>query len=446
MNRRAHVSLLGVLCMGCLVSVRGESHPVPGGAEQPASRLEQLIEANIVATHAYQVLLAKQSGRSDLICFSPNGLSEPELQSLVDHQAALLHDDLIQVLAWTRREPTRFDPARDLEPMLNAPLRLDPKLPVNVFSSYLIETTGADRVNARAIATLYQVCLEVDRDGTLLWDLMDFIQALGLPTYTGQLGLPGTDEDFLAVGRKLAQITCDAPFPDSPSTPFAWEICGRKIWNWGLKNLHVRDQFVMARELLEEPDIRILIPSMKALEPRRIAVIGHSFTMQSHWATPGSFAAVVGAVLAMTNPAIQYRQWGAGGLTASRAYRNFYSEVLDWKPDLVLFAVALRGEEDRTDFASMCNGLAGSGARVCTFDNLQDPSEATGPEPLWEKAGELGLRVIEVEPLLNAAPDRASFLCLDKIHMTEPYHRLVAREWLRFLLGARSARLSGTGH
>ena len=132
-------------------------------------------------------------------------------------------------------------------------------------------------------------------------------------------------------------------------------------------------------------------------------------------------------------------------MTASRAYRNFYREIREWKPDLVLFAVALRGDQDRSDFSSMCRGLAADGARVCTFDNLQDPSEASGPEPLWKRAGELGLTVIEVEPLLNAAPERTDFLCLDKIHMTEPYHRLMAREWLKFLLGARSARLADAG-
>jgi hypothetical protein len=147
----------------------------------------------------------------------------------------------------------------------------------------------------------------------------------------------------------------------------------------------------------------------------------------------------------MTNPGIQYRQWAAGGLTASRAYQSFYTDVLAWEPDLVLFAVALRGEVDRADFSTMCRGLAGAGARVCAFDNLRDPSEASGPEPLWEKAGELGLTVIEVDLLLAAAPDKAGFLCLDKIHMTEPYHRLMAREWLKFLLGARPAAIASEG-
>ena len=45
-------------------------------------------------------------------------------------------------------------------------------------------------------------------------------------------------------------------------------------------------------------------------------------------------------------------------------------------------------------------------------------------------ARETGMTVIEVSPLLAAAPDREQFLCLDGIHMTEPYHRLMAKQWL----------------
>jgi hypothetical protein len=47
------------------------------------------------------------------------------------------------------------------------------------------------------------------------------------------------------------------------------------------------------------------------------------------------------------------------------------------------------------------------------------------------------IEVIEVGSVLSSSPDRARFVCLDGIHMTEPYHRLMAKEWLKFLAGAR---------
>ena len=48
-----------------------------------------------------------------------------------------------------------------------------------------------------------------------------------------------------------------------------------------------------------------------------------------------------------------------------------------------------------------------------------------------------GITVVEVAALLAAAPDRDRFTSLDGIHMTEPYHRLMAKEWLKLLAGAR---------
>jgi len=41
-----------------------------------------------------------------------------------------------------------------------------------------------------------------------------------------------------------------------------------------------------------------------------------------------------------------------------------------------------------------------------------------------------------VSPTLAASPNRGRFLCLDHIHMTEPYHRLMAKEWLKIIVGA----------
>jgi len=56
-------------------------------------------------------------------------------------------------------------------------------------------------------------------------------------------------------------------------------------------------------------------------------------------------------------------------------------------------------------------------------------------------ARQAGMTVVEVGALLASAPDRDRFVCLDGIHMTEPYHKLMAREWLKLLVGARQAEL-----
>ena len=48
-----------------------------------------------------------------------------------------------------------------------------------------------------------------------------------------------------------------------------------------------------------------------------------------------------------------------------------------------------------------------------------------------DAARQAGIEVVTVSTILAASPDRRRFSCLDHIHMTEPYHRLMAKRWLR---------------
>jgi hypothetical protein len=410
-------------------------------AAAPASSpFEQLVEANILGTHAFQVALAKKEAKADPTCYSPGTLTDARLAAIEAHQAALLKADVKAVRAWAEGKASAFDPKRDLEPLLASGLTLPDTLPVNVFTRWLSDRTKAPRVETRAIASLFQTNLEVERDGDRLQELFAFYAGLGLPVYLGQLGLPGTDEDFLAMGRELEGKSCASPVG---TTTAEWQIAGRKNWNWGEKNLGIRDDKVLARELLEEPEVKALIPRIKALPAQRIAVIGHSFTMQLHWSTPGAFVPVVTAIFARENPGVELRQFEGGGLTSTRALNRFYTDVVAWKPQQVLLVVLNRTDADLESFRRLGSGLGEAGARVLTFDDVHDPKGT--PTERRERelavARETGMTVIEVGPLIAAAPDRDRFLCLDGIHMTEPYHRLMAKQWLAFLVGARGPAL-----
>ena len=412
-------------------------------APEPApSRLAQLVEANILGTHAFQVALARKESKGDPACYSPGPLTDAQLAALEVHQAALLKADVKAVRSWAEGQPSAFDPKADLEPLLASGLRLPERLPVNVFTGWLASRSPSNaRARVRAIASLFQTNLEVERDGDRLQEQFAFYAGLGLPVYVGQLGLPGTDEAFLAMGRELEPETCVSPFGTAAAD---WQIAGRKNWNWGEKNLGIRDDKVLAKELLEEPDVKALVPRIRALPAQRIAVIGHSFTMQLHWSTPGSFVPVVTAIFGRENPGVEFRQFQGGGLTSTRAVNRFYADVVAWKPQQALLVVINRTDEDLDSFRRLGRGLAEAGANVLTFDDVHDPKgTALGlRERELQAARETGMTVIEVSPVLAAAPDRERFLCLDGIHMTEPYHRLMAKQWLEFLVGARGAKLT----
>src|SRR5215212_833692 len=85
-----------------VMAVLSTGAPLPTSrADDSARRLSQLVEANVIAVHAFQVLLAKQSGKGDKSCFSPGSLSDAELAALSDHQTSLLKSDLGEVRAVT---------------------------------------------------------------------------------------------------------------------------------------------------------------------------------------------------------------------------------------------------------------------------------------------------------------------------------------------------------
>ena len=175
------------------------------------------------------------------------------------------------------------------------------------------------------------------------------------------------------------------------------------------------------------------------MKPQKIAIIGHSFTMGAHWSSPSSFVPIVAAMFAGINAGVEFRQFQAGGLTASRALKNFYSDALAWKPGKVLLVVLARQDEDYDALRQMGEGFAKSSVQCVIFDNLHDP-EAQDPAKsarFNQVAHAASMTIIQVDSILRSAPEREQFVCLDKIHMTEPYHRLMAKEWLKFLVGAK---------
>lgn len=405
----------------------------------PSARLAKLIEANVIAVHAYQIALARKLGKGDPNCYGSK-LSDTDLESIVSHQGNLLASDTTVMTAWAKGQKSTFDPSQDLDPILSSSLTIPENAPVNTFTTYLRKQSNVPSAHVRAIANLYQTILEVERDGDRLQEEYDFFIALNLPVTLRQLDLPGNDALFLEAGTSLSAQTCVSPFDTDAA---AWQIAGRKIWNWGDKKLHMRDEQVLAREISQEADLKAVIAKIHALPAQKIAIIGHSFTMGAHWSSPSSFVPIVSSIFGKRNPQVEFKQFAAGGLTASRAYKNFFSEVRSWKPDKILLVILTRTDEDFAALRQLAEGFSNEETKLYMFDNLLDPDEKDRAlkNRQLEVALASGITVIEVGEILASSPQRDQFLCLDGIHMTEPYHRLMAKEWLKFLVGAREAKM-----
>jgi hypothetical protein len=441
-NTATHDSLwtMGIMvtiaCLSLLPRIEAKPVVSPSSGKQTTpSRRAQLVEANIIAVHAYQIILARKDGKASSACYPDAAPDTVVLQDLVNHQQSLLAQPTDQVVRWADSMPSSFDPTKDLQPLLDAKLTLSPDLPVNVFTRYLeTEAPGQAKESIRSVANLYQTVLELERDGDLLQDLYRFYIALKLPVYVGQLGLPGSDADFLTAAQKVAGKSCASPV--DLSVP-AWQIAGRKVWNWGEKNLHIRDANTVAKELLADPQIAMLIPAMKALPTERIVILGHSFTMDQHWASPSAFVPIVTAMFALENPRVQFWQGSAGGQTYSRAYRSYYATALASKPNIVLLVLTNRTPADVDALKTMAAGFRASGARVLIFDDVEDTNtDETRPQRTALIARDAGVEIIPARAILDAAPNHDSFPCMDGIHKKEPYHRLMAALWLKAILAA----------
>ena len=434
MRKLRQCCVVGATLAAGVVMAEGDS-----GLRDPevSRRTQALVEANIVATHAYQVNLALQSGKGDPKAWSAQGLSTNDLAALIQHQQKLLAGPVGDVVAWVRGQNSAFDPARDLNPILASPLRASAtNLPVNVLAKMLGER-GASGIRVRALASLLQMMLDIDRDGTQLQDMFVRYAALGLPVHTAQLGLQETtDAEFLVLAQRLSPALCVSPFETDPVTV---RMLFRKMWNWGHRHTGERDKTVLARELMNEPDIQALLPRIRAMPAQKIAVIGHSFTMYMHWSSPAAFVPIVAEIFALANPKVEVRQWQAGGMNASRAdCQKFYQEALAWKPDRVLIVVANKGPKDPPALERMTAGFAAQGIEVMMPDTIYDGLTVDTkyywePDALREIARKTGIVLLPSGAVIDASPDKDRLVSLDHVHMTEPYHRLMARIWLRFL-------------
>ena len=419
-------------------------------------KADDLVDANVIATHAYQVLLAEKAGKKfDEYCWGGSGLGAGELQALVDHQKALLATPAEELQLWAGGARTPFEPRRDLKPILESRLRPSAAtLPVNVLVAWLNEKRQtrargsapagegeySGKTQVKALAGLLQMMLEIERDGERLQDMFRLYHALGLPVHVGQIGIAAaSDEEYLQFGKELAPRMCPSPFQADPPT---LQMLFRKMYIWGRRHTGERDKAVLAKELLAEKDVAALVPLIRKMRAEKIAVIGHSYTMEVNWSSPAPFVPVVSEIFKSLNPGLEVRQWGAGGLTYSGAYSRykFHEAVLAWRPQRVLLVLATAAKEDDEALDKMSAAFNRLGVKAMLFDRLA-PAQANFPWDPQKKAGRGAANVIEVSKLLNESPDTGKFLSLDGIHMTEPYHRLMAKEWLKYLLGVRGEKL-----
>ena len=424
-----------------LAGCRDRRATTPGGEndvkkQDALGRRVRLVEACIAGTHAYQVKLHKKSGDGDPEAFGDQGMTDAQLDVLVDAQKTLLAADPDEVKKWVADGVSAPQAAAAVKTLSDARLQLDERLPVTVAADVLEgkpPVTTPDRL--LALASLLQVCLEVNRDGTALQEMCRLYLPLGLLVGPSDLGIEDSNRAFLAVGTELARRSCKAPVKTSRA---AWQIALRKVQNWSIKHRGVGPA-EYADEVLARADIKPLVDKLKTMPPTRILFLGHSFTGPDHWSTLAPMNEVLRAAFAKLSGAVVVGRMGHGGMSASQARDRFLKDALAWKPDRVFLVIVVRSDADYAALAEMTRTFRDVGCETACFDTLH-PTRTSWINPKREKlvaaAKTSGLVVIAVGDKLAAHPQKRDFVCLDGIHMRPSYHKFMAGELLKHLVSS----------
>lgn len=392
-----------------------------------------VIHALINGVHWGQVLLherVKPETRSPL--FELNGVALETVQARAAAFDVLLKE-LAGNRAW-RKSELRADLRKLVAELKAAPLPVDPSLPFHVAYNVIAQNLAPEKVPAAlALANLYQLNMEEHRDGDGLQDLFQVYINAGFPVDLLQFGLPNSDEHLQLYSNRCAAACAPAPFK---TDAFAWLVTFNRIEMWGEKNTGRRDKFVLARELLADPEILPLIPKLSELPHQRVAFIGYSMMMSVNWSTYAAWNDIASEALRCLNPRYEYAGFQMGGITASHALQALIPQALEYKPTDAYLLMRVETEPDAAAFETLIRVLQRIGTKVHVIDDVRPYVK---PLPEHEHANRrraaerTGADLVRFLELGLAHAEFRSWECLDRIHMRTPGHVFYARELLKRL-------------
>lgn len=396
------------------------------------TKLQDIVRASAIGTHAFEILKARKSG-ADLEHFRAEGLTDKDLTTLVEHHRSLIRTDPKGILAWADGKSSAFDPSRHLSPLLNSNLRLSDRLPVYVAQRHLAKALGMPTDEALAAANLFQMTLEIERDGDVLQELIEFYLGLRISLSVDKIG-PSDDERqprFLELGKRMAEETCPSPFATDAAS---WQITGMKLVHWIGKKAGTCDHRTIAAELMGQAEVQTLLPGLKKIPAQRIAVVGHSYTMFVQWSTPAPFTWIAKGVLEKVNPGVSFLHLGGGSMQPGTAMRLYRDIVLEYKPAQVYFYLVVTTDQDVTDLALLVRTFANAGI-ACNAFTQRYAKDYQNVDCLKQVASLAPLRIVDIEGALQSRFPNKDFMSLDGIHPIELYHRLAAVELLKAIHG-----------
>ena len=401
-------------------------------------RRGQVVESFIQAIHLHQVNLCLSGKTGDIHAFADIGRTAEARAVLLQEFDTLAATGADGIARWVEQGDAA-EPAvgRAVGALLAKPAPLADALPVSQVAALLrARAPQAELAGIRALASLYQLVLEVERDGTVLPAMFKNYIALKLPVFLDEIGLAYDTADFIAMAELLAASCCAAPVDVSLRS---WQLASRKIKNLGERHAGKVTAEHYADELAGWPEVAACADVVRKWAPRRFTVLGHSFTMSAHWASHASFTDMAFTLMARWNPNFTVTRVHAGSMTPRKAVElKLVDRALESKPTDTIIVMVVDTGEHRQILQDIIRRLRGIGSRVYFFDALSADGYPLSryPTAVPEAARQAGASIVEVKKTLENHPWRSQFLCLDECHMDPPYHKVMAAEFIKFLTRA----------
>jgi hypothetical protein len=192
-----------------------------------------------------------------------------------------------------------------------------------------------------------------------------------------------------------------------------------------------------ALDLLEDPEIKPLIPVFRQFPPLRLAICSHSASWSIQRFTVGGFIDIAAEAVRCVNTNLTYKGFHSGAMPADRALNDFLKPMQEYKPTDTYILVF---PDPVSALAALADGMKSVDSRVYIFDpvfpwmSLPPQAQAT----IRKTCQEHGAVFLEWTKLSWGVPGVQDWMAMDE-HMLTAGHLFFAKELLK-----EWARIYGT--
>ncbi|MEA2062317.1 MAG: GDSL-type esterase/lipase family protein [Gemmatimonadota bacterium] len=327
----------------------------------------------------------------------------------------------------------------------------DPAAVVMKIFSEAPETSGRGRGLIEGYAAAFQMCLELERDGTVMQDFLPFLLALGCPMTLRDHGLENaTRERLEELGAEAAGLTGKRAYA---TEPFDFFITMVKINNWASRYSGQVTADTLAARLVASPEITRLVPKLKEFPELKIGFLGDSHMDSRHWCSPAPFPDIIAAVFRQVNPRVTVINAGRGGDDTREALKRIDKDLVAKGPSLSFIMLggndcrhwgkpepAVNPAQHRRNINEMTGRLRAADSHVTLMSNPCYPSlEGLDLEVLLKINSQLeqardSLKTNWVDVCgLLADNDPGDMYAVDRIHLRPEAHLKIAWVILEYL-------------